>query len=126
VVKMEIGKTNMKLPTPTKTPTCICGSEMMLTTGAFGPVWVCRAHGCPEVHGAHKHTGEPLGTPADKATRQMRILAHNAFDKKWDNGEMSRSSAYNWLSHALRIPADKCHIGSFDIAMCKRVIEICK
>lgn len=38
---------------------------------------------------------------------------------------MKRRAGYRWLAARLGIPEDQCHIGMFDVAMCRRVIEIC-
>jgi hypothetical protein len=47
---------------------------------------------------------------ADRATRALRIKAHEEFDKLWRTGLMSRSKAYFWLASELEIASDQCHI----------------
>ena len=79
----------------------------------------CEAH-----VGCHK-TGKPLGTLANKQTRQARIQAHKAFDPIWKTTTISRPKAYAWLAKHLKIPYDRCHIGNFDFPTCVKVIKIC-
>jgi hypothetical protein len=37
---------------------------------------------------------------------------------------MTRRAAYSWLAEQLGIDRGDCHIGTFDVEMCKRVIEV--
>jgi hypothetical protein len=39
---------------------------------------------------------------------------------------MSRRGAYRWLAEQMGITGDDCHIGMFDVAQCRRVVEICE
>lgn len=64
----------------------------------------------------------PLGTMANRATRQARVAAHMEFDTLWQTGFLSRSQAYRWLRKHFRLTKEECHIGSFDEKMCARVI----
>lgn len=110
----------------THTLTCPeCGNPMVLCpTGKWGPYYRCSTYPrCPGAHGAHKD-GTPLGVPANKATKQARIAAHTVFDALWKDGGMSRGSAYRWLSEALGLTPEECHIGRFDEAQCNRVIRL--
>jgi hypothetical protein len=97
----------------------------------FGKFWGCSEWPkCDGTISAHQETGEPLGIPVDKATREARIQAHAAFDPLW-RGKGSpfrgrRDAAYKWLQHTLGIRSRyQCHIGMFDAAMCGRVLEVC-
>ncbi len=79
---------------------------------------------CDGVIGVHKKDDSPLGWPGDKACRQARIRAHDAFDEWWSNtlqdGEpMTRVQAYGWLAD--NGPAD--HIGEMDEEQCEELIE---
>jgi hypothetical protein len=76
----------------------------------------CKAH-----VGCHPGTVTPLGRLANKALRQAKMRAHDAFDPLWRAGGMSRHEAYRWLSATLGISGADCHIGMFDEAMCLRV-----
>jgi len=103
-----------------------CGSLMTLRDSRFGKFYGCSAFPkCKETHGAHQGTGEPLGIPANKETRQARIQAHDAFDKIWKSRQMKRQEAYHWLSGQLGIERKACHIGMFNKEQCQKVIAIC-
>lgn len=52
------------------------------------------------------------------------MRAHTAFDRLWKGGG-DRSAAYAWLAGALGISKNECHIGMFDVDMCKRVVRVC-
>ena len=104
-----------------------CGAPMVLRNSRYGTFYGCKRYpDCEGIHGAHQATGAPLGKPADKETRQWRIEAHEAFDAVWRSGGVSRSKAYKRLAAALGIPNGDCHIGNFDMATCRRVVEICE
>ena len=97
----------------------------------FGLFYGCaRYPDCNATHGAYSD-GKPLGIPANKETKNARIKAHSAFDELWkdkrNKGALNaRSDAYKWLAEKLGITPEECHIGRFNIEMCKRVMEICE
>lgn len=64
----------------------------------------------------------PLGRLANAELRRAKQAAHAAFDPLWRSREMSRSDAYKWLSKALGISPDNCHIGWFDVDECRAVV----
>jgi ssDNA-binding Zn-finger/Zn-ribbon topoisomerase 1 len=108
-----------------------CGADMILKDGKYGKFYGCERYPqCDAAHGAHQHTEKPLGIPADKATRVMRIRAHKAFDKLWKKIREKhrvdrRKWAYRWLRERMGMTAEECHIGKFTWEQCKKVIEIC-
>lgn len=55
---------------------------------------------------------------------RARIMAHDAFDRLWKSGRMKRGEAYLWLSERMGLPQKECHIGSFNVEQCERVIAI--
>lgn len=57
---------------------------------------------------------------------RARIAAHNAFDPLWQSGKFSRGVAYEWLASELGIPVTACHMVLMDVAMCERVVAICR
>jgi len=108
-----------------------CGADMVMRKGKHGKFFGCtRYPACMAAHGVHQTTGKPLGTPADKETRKLRIKAHDAFDKLWKGAGKHkgdrRSWAYRWLRERMGLSIAKCHIGQFDADQCLQVIEICK
>lgn len=108
-------------------PKCAeCGSPMELRNSRFGKFWGCTKFPmCKGAHGAHED-GRPLGIPADRATKQLRIKAHEAFDRLWKGRQMTRSKAYRWLQEQLGLSSAACHIGQFDADKCKQVIKVCQ
>ena len=64
---------------------------------------------------------------ANAELRHWKNLAHEAFDPLWKYGRFKgdRDAAYRWLSQQMGIPYKKTHIGMFDVAECKAVIDIC-
>lgn len=88
--------------------------------------WVCTP--CDARVGCHAHGDgrQPLGRMANAALRAEKQKAHRSFDPLWKSGEMSRSDAYSWLAHKLGITKKECHIGLFDIDMCRKVVVVCQ
>lgn len=80
---------------------------------------------CDSYVGCHPGTDKPLGRLANAQLRAAKSAAHRAFDPIWQGGRMPRKAAYAELAATLGIPVKECHIGMFDLAMCKRVIVIC-
>jgi hypothetical protein len=85
--------------------------------------FVCRP--CHAYVGCHASTGKPLGRLANAELRKLKMAAHAVFDPLWKNGCFSRSAAYAWLSDALGISPDECHIGMFDEEQCRKVVDVC-
>lgn len=81
---------------------------------------------CDAYVGCHPGTDTPLGRLADAELREEKMRAHAAFDPIWRSGSKKRGSAYAWLADQLGIDKKECHIGMFDVAMCRRVVEVCK
>ncbi len=102
-----------------------CGDTMTLASERGLVGYRCRTLECKGVHGCHPD-GSPFGTPADRATRKARGLAHDAFDRIWKSGRMSRTDAYAWMSEKLSVDKGQCHIGMFDVIMCKRLVKTVK
>lgn len=86
--------------------------------------WKC---GCSDVYvGCHPGTDKPLGRLADAELRGAKLEAHGAFDRLWKSGLKKRSLAYVWLAKRLGIDASQCHIGMFDVLLCKETIRVCE
>lgn len=67
-----------------------------------------------------------LAAPPGSELAKARIAAHEACDPLWKSGKFSRGVAYEWLASELRIPVAQCHMILFDVAQCRRVVEICE
>lgn len=96
---------------------------MTLRKSRYGLFYGCtRWPECDCKHGAHPN-GDPLGIPANRATREARIRAHAVFDplaQRW-----GKKNAYRWLRDSLSLTKRETHIAKFDIPMCERTIEAC-
>lgn len=94
-----------------------------------GMIYICENFPtCNSCVGAHSDTGKPLGSVAGKSIRTARMAAHKAFDPLWKSGEqdrrfLKREYAYEWLTEFMGMPRPDVHIGLFDEAQCKRVME---
>lgn len=96
-------------------------------------IWLCRP--CQAYVGVHKNSKDyaPLGRIANSELRDWKKRAHAAFDPLWQNRmsdlKCSKSAArkviYKWLTKALDIQRSDCHIGMFDVDMCKQTVEVC-
>lgn len=102
----------------------------------YGPLWRCEP--CDAHVGVDRGTRRPLGRLANKALREAKQEAHAAFDPIWEKRwaekskadpayvkGMARGGRYKRLAELLGIPTSECHIGLFDLATCRRVVEIC-
>lgn len=99
-----------------------CASAMVLRSSKYGLFYGCSEYPkCKAAHGAHKKTGKPLGTPADKKTKQARIRAHDSFDQLWKGKHMDRSEAYVWMQEAMEMTEDEAHIGKFNEEHCDKL-----
>ena len=88
--------------------------------------WMLACSNCEASVGLHPFTNIPLGKLGDKATRQSRMRAKNAFNPLWQGGRMTRTSAYTWLAALMEVPVGQCHIGWFNAEQCERVEQLCK
>lgn len=80
---------------------------------------------CDAYVGCHPGTDKPMGRLANAELRRAKLQAHGAFDFIWKSGLKTRGSAYKWLAKQPGIPKEECHIGMFDVATCRKVVEIC-
>lgn len=103
--------------------------------------WVCFA--CDARVGTHYDDPDPdykgplpvpLGSLADKGTREARGYAHTMFDKLWrwkmDRDNMSkhdaRKSAYAWMAKAMDLKPEDAHIALFDKRLCYKLMRTCR
>ncbi|HYW76711.1 MAG TPA: zinc-finger-containing protein [Gammaproteobacteria bacterium] len=113
----------------------VCGGRVVLadTGQVYGPAYagkgqgyLCMSLACRAYVGCHPGTDVPLGTMADRETRQARRRAHAAFDPLWRRTPGMRRRAYAWLADQLGLAREECHIGLFDKDTCERVISLCR
>lgn len=124
-----------RIADPAPIPTsCKCGGCVELvenseiyngrTYGDWPYAYLCRD--CDSYVGTHPSTDIPLGTLADKKTRDARNVCKKVFEPIWRNGEMSRSKAYAWLAERMGIEVSACHFGLFDVDQCYQAAKICR
>lgn len=96
-----------------------------------GKVWHCAP--CDAWTSCHKGTHEPFGRMANAELRTAKMEAHAAFDPQWRGARadgvkrsVARNAAYAWLAEQLGLRQDECHFSRFDVALCRRVIEVCR
>lgn len=124
------------LPVPTVCPNC--GAPVRLGSheeiyggrsfGSWPYIYICESEECNSYVGLHAFTNLPLGTLADKATRDARKSCKPAFEKLWKTGKapLGRNQAYAWLAEALGIAEKDCHFGHFDADQCEKAKRLCK
>ena len=102
-----------------------CGAPMVMKTSRFGKFLGCRQFPtCKGTHSVHQDTGQPMGTPADKATKEARIKAHASFDTLWKSGVLTRQQAYKWMRQTMGLDGKTGHIGAFTKEQCVRLIAL--
>lgn len=92
--------------------------ELVPTETQYGVRYSCPVGGCTVVLWAGS-----TSTPADYETRQVRIRAHDAFDRLWKSGSLTRYACYRQLAKYLKLSREQVHIGMFDIKQCEAVIQ---
>lgn len=86
--------------------------------------WLCPV--CGAYVGTHPDN-TPLGALCNQDTRDARRAAHHVFDQLWYGSNPvfdSRGAAYRWLAQALGVTAGEAHIGTMDIPMAERVLDL--
>lgn len=122
------------LPIPTICPNCSGPVERASNSkvyhgrefGEWPFIYRCHDDKCDSYVGLHPKTDIPLGTLADKPTRDARRAAKAAIMPMWQEQGMDRYAVYRWLAEKMGInDVNHCHIAWFDIKQCKQVIQIC-
>lgn len=89
---------------------------------SYGMIYLCRP--CKAWVGVHDGTDKALGRVANAELRGWKKKVHSVFDPVWKSGKRRRASAYHILANLMAIPPDECHIGMFDVDLCKRACSI--
>jgi hypothetical protein len=130
-----------KVTTPPICPYCSARARYLQSSAElyggrdYGPVWACLR--CRAWVGCHKGTTTPLGRLADAHLRRWKRNVHAVFDPIWQRRferkhvvdpkykkAHARGGRYKRLAELMGIPRNECHIGMFDIQLCKRAISI--
>ncbi|PQQ22780.1 zinc-finger-containing protein [Photorhabdus hindustanensis] len=119
------------LPIPVRCHYCCGHVTIAHHEKIFGKIhskwpWMYICTSCSAYVGMHPYTDIPLGTLADKATRNARISGHWHFEEMRERWNLERTDAYKWLARKLGINKCECHFGWFDIDTCHRAKEICE
>ncbi|MDU5667721.1 zinc-finger-containing protein, partial [Enterobacter hormaechei] len=128
--KKATARVKNPLPVPTNCHLC-SGSVRIGTHGeVYGRdfsdwpyVYLCES--CGAYVGLHPFTAIPLGTLADKPTRDARKSCKMPFERIWKSGAMTRTEAYQWLSGKMGIPVHECHFGWFTVEQCLTAMHHC-
>lgn len=133
VYKAALARVKNPLPIPTICPNCsgpvAMQSNSVVYRREFGEwpfLYRCQDDKCDSYVGLHPKTDIPLGTLANKATRDARKAAKALLIPMWEEQGRDRSEVYAWLAKEMGIePVEHCHIGWFNIEQCNQVIKIC-
>lgn len=125
-------KSKKKGNNPSRMRCPYCGATMILRSAdgiykdnsqhAF--LYVCRNYPeCDTYVKTQQSSALPLGTPANRELRALRIQAHRCFDALHQNGYMTKRDAYVWLAALLQAPQSQAHIGYLSEHSCQKVID---
>jgi hypothetical protein len=82
-------------------------------------VYYCKP--CDAYVGCHNNTKEPLGTMANRETREARMRVHHLIDRFWKTGGYSRGFIYKVISYHT---GKQFHTGDCDIAECEKILAL--
>ena len=112
---------------------CVSGDQIYPRRPDLYSRWFWRC-ACGAYVGCHRHTQEPLGTPAGPATRRAREEAHAFFDVLWRrkmardgvSRHEAREAGYGWLAAQMGLDPADTHIARFTQEQCAQVVELCR
>lgn len=109
-----------------------CGSMVRLVNNAeiygreYGDwPYAYKCISCDSYVGLHPDTDLPLGTLADKATREARKAYKQAFINVQRREGWGRKQAYAWLAMRMGLPVSECHWGMFSVNQAELAGAIC-
>lgn len=117
-----------------KCPVCEAQAQLRPASVVYGPravdpeakLYICsRYPACDCYVAAHRKTGLPMGTLADKGLRRKRMEAHAALEDLMKTSGMTRKEAYRWLQVQFGLPAEDAHIAKFSELRCQAVVSLC-
>lgn len=80
---------------------------------------------CERYVGLHPGTDIPLGTLADRSTRDARKKHKKVFHEMASAMKYTRRQAYQALADEMNIPVEQCHWGWFNEKQCEEAGNIC-
>jgi len=99
----------------------------------FGMVWLCSNYPECDARVGARRDHQPLGHPARKDLRELRIKCHSSFDPLWKKHTTNTSTTkqkckarhqlYKELSEYMRLPIDMTHFAMFNEEQCHRALQ---
>ena len=83
--------------------------------------WAYYCAACDAYVGLHPFTAIPLGTLADRPTREARTKAKPYFERLFGLKLLSHTEAYARLAQELGLSVSECHFGLFTVEQCAAV-----
>ena len=129
VSRRALARVKDRLPAPTRCNCCDGMVELVSNAeiyhgreyGDWPYAYLCR--GCGAYVGLHPNTDVPLGTLADKPTREARKSAKAVFMSLVGHlFKGDRTAGYAWLAAGMRIDPRRCHFGMFTVEQCAQAI----
>jgi len=76
----------------------------------------------------HRGSQVPLGNLADARLRELRLVAHTAFDRLWQEYGNSRDDCYRWMGRVLGLQdwVKDAHIAMLTQQQCEALIDHCR
>ena len=108
-------------------PSCGILAKFVSDKAFYGRDFGGHVYYCPKCNsrvGAYEGTPIPMGTMADQETLRLRKKCHEVFDRKWQNGQMTRAEAYVWLADVMKLQPYEAHIGKFGKRQCSKLLMI--
>lgn len=103
-----------------KQPAVWCENSVIYNGRNYGKSYMCYyCRPCDAYVGCHNNSRRPLGTMANKETREWRKKAHAAIDPIWQRKMMTRTKLYELKKHF----GHEVHIGESDAAQCRAIIQ---
>jgi|GEM_PF-4262990 len=110
--------------------TCHCGSNFtthIYDTGLL--IYTCTDKKCPLTHDCYQENdfakkAQPTGIPASSRCKNLRLYCHELLSEWGKLRGYDKNESYQKLSELIRIERKDCHMGLFDIPMCKKVIHL--
>ncbi|SMF96075.1 Protein of unknown function [Methylomagnum ishizawai] len=123
--RKAMARVSNPLPAPEQCPYCGGPVQIVNNGEIYGRVygewpWAYLCRPCDAYVGMHPFTHIPLGTLADRETREARKSAKAPFEALHRSRLMDRDTAYRLLAERLGIPQAECHFGWFDPDLCAR------
>jgi len=134
VSRRALARVKDKLPPPEQCPNCGDIVELVSNSEIYGReygswpyAYRCTNHRHCDSHvGLHPHTDLPLGSLADRRTREARRACKALFLEWQSFNDWSRSQSYAWLAVRMGLPASQCHWGLFSVSDAELAGAICE